>query len=130
MNNTAFVIIYLPRDGYFVAEDTPPADVFALLDDEYARGILRATKRKSMSARQLATELDASRSTVYQRIERLQALDLLAESTEMDPDGHHRSVYEAQLDRIVIELTEDELSVTVARRDHPADRFTSIWEDL
>lgn len=113
-----------------MAEDAPPADVFALLDDEYARGILRATKRKPMPARQLATELDASRSTVYQRIEQLQALDLLDESTEVDPDGHHRSVYEAQLERIIVDLTEDELSVTVARRDHPADRFTSIWEDL
>lgn len=113
-----------------MAEDTVPADVFALLDDEYARGILEATNRKPMPARQLAAELDASRSTIYQRIERLQALDLLAESTDMDPDGHHRSVYEARLDRIVVELTEDDFTVTVARCDHPADRFTDMWEGL
>lgn len=113
-----------------MAQDTVPADVFALLDDEYARGILRATNNKPMPARHLAEELDASRSTVYQRIERLQALDLLAESTEVDPDGHHRSVYEARLDRVVVELSEDDFTVTVARREHPADRFTDIWEGL
>lgn len=83
-----------------------------------------------MPARHLAEELDVSRSTVYQRIERLQELDLLAESTDVDPDGHHRSVYEARLDRILVELTEDDFTVSVVRRDHPADRFTDIWEDL
>ncbi|WP_336022189.1 ArsR/SmtB family transcription factor [Halobellus salinisoli] len=113
-----------------MAKDTVPADVFALLDDEYARGILRATNGKPMPARQLAEELDASRSTVYQRIEQLQAVDLLIESTDLSPNGHHRSVYEAQLDRIVVELTEDDFEVTVTRRDHPADRFTDIWENL
>lgn len=106
------------------------ADVFALLDDEYARGILRATKNEPMPARQLAEELDASRSTIYDRIEQLLAVDLLAESTALNPEGHHRSVYEAQLDQILIELSEEEFTVTVDRGLHPADQFTSIWEDL
>lgn len=113
-----------------MAEDTVPADVFALLDDEYARRILRATNRKPMPARQLAEDLDASRSTVYQRIQQLQAVDLLTESTDVDPDGHHRNLYEAQLDRVIVELTDDTFTVTVKRQDHPADRFTSMWEDL
>lgn len=130
MNNTAFGIIYPSSVPVLVAEDTVPADVFALLDDEYVRGILKATNKKPMPARQLAAELDASRSTVYQRIEWLQAFELLTESTEVDPDGHHRSIYEAHLDRIVVELNEDNFRVTVTRRDHPADRFTDIWEGL
>jgi predicted transcriptional regulator len=113
-----------------VAEDPTPADVFALLDDEYARAILGATNSTPMSARQLATQLDASRSTIYRRIDQLEALDLLAESTDIDADGHHRSVYEARLSRITVELDEDDFAVDIDREDHPADRFTDMWEGL
>jgi len=83
-----------------------------------------------MSAPQLATELDVSHPTVYRRIEQLDALDLLEESTEIDPDGHHRSVYRARLDRITVELGEEEFSVTVHRDDHPADSLTDMWEGI
>lgn len=130
MSNTASGLNTDQPVASVVAEDTAPADVFALLDDEYARAILRATNSTPMSARQLTAELDASRSTVYQRIDRLQALDLLVESTELDPDGHHRSIYEARLDRVVVELVDDEFTVAIERRDHPADRFTEMWEEL
>jgi predicted transcriptional regulator len=113
-----------------VVEDPDPADVFALLEDTYARGILTATNHTPMSARELATELDVSRSTIYRRIEQLGALGLLVESTELDADGHHRSRYEARLDRITVDLEEDGFSVTVDLREHPADRFTDVWEGL
>lgn len=113
-----------------MAEESPPADVFALLDDEYARGILLATNTKPMSVPQLSTELEASRSTVYRRIEQLEELDLLSESTKVDEDGHHHGVYEAKLNRVVVKLGEDEFELTVTRSDHPADKFTAIWEDL
>lgn len=104
--------------------------MFALLDDTYARAILKATNTQPMSARQLTETIDASRPTVYRRIEQLQTLDLLSESTELDTDGHHRSIYRARLDRVVVELTDDEFTVTVNRRDHPADRLTDVWEGL
>lgn len=112
-----------------VVQDPDPADVFALLDDEYARGILRATKSTPMSAPKLATELDASRPTIYRRIEQLQELDLLTESTELEAHGHHRSAYQARLETITVSLGE-EFSVTVTRREHPADALTKMWEDL
>lgn len=112
-----------------MAENPVPADVFALLDDEYARRILKVTNSTPMSARQLAEELDASRSTIYRRIEQLEALDLLSKSTEVDTDGHHRSLYQARLNRITVEL-EDDFRVQVDRRSHPADQFTDMWEDL
>lgn len=110
-------------------EDESPAALFALLDDEYARAILQATNNQAMSAHDLAEAIDASPPTVYRRIERLQAHDLLAESTELDEAGHHRSRYRARLDEIVIELTGDRFEVRV-RREHPADRLTDLWEGL
>ena len=112
-----------------MARDPDPADVFALLDDEYARGILRATKHELMSAPELATELNASRPTIYRRIEQLQELDLLEESTEFDPNGHHRNVYEATLESLTVTLG-DGFSVAVTRSEHPADALTDLWEGL
>lgn len=110
--------------------EEPTTELFALLDDEYARGILRATHSTAMSAPRLAERLDASRPTVYRRIERLRDLDLLAESTEVDADGHHRSVYRSRLDRVVVTPDGDGFQVAVDRAVHPADRLTSMWEDL
>ena len=52
-------------------------DVLAILDDEYAKDILVETHAEPRSARRLAELCDASRSTIYRRIERLQAHDLL-----------------------------------------------------
>lgn len=111
-------------------EDESPAALFALLDDEYARAILEATSTTPMSAPELAEALDASRPTVYRRIERLRSHDLLEESTELDADGHHRSTYRARLERVVVELADETFSVRVDRREHPADRFTDMWEGL
>lgn len=109
--------------------DEPP-DVFALLDDEYARGILRATHSTAMSARELADALDASRPTIYRRIEQLKALEFVVESPDMDPEGHHRSVYRSRLERVLVKPSETGFSVMVTRSDHPADRFTDMWEQL
>ena len=107
-----------------------PRDVFAVLDDDYARGILRATHSTAMSAPQLAEALDASRPTIYRRIDRLQALDLLSESTQMDAEGHHRSVYRSRLEEVVVTPDESGFTVSVARGEHPADRLTTMWEEL
>lgn len=113
-----------------VPEDESPTELFALLDDEYARAILRATHATPMSAPDLAEAIDASPPTVYRRIERLQAHDLLTESTELDADGHHRSRYRARLDELTVTLTEDGFEVRVERAAHPADRLTDMWEGL
>ncbi|WP_255149760.1 ArsR/SmtB family transcription factor [Halorarius halobius] len=110
--------------------EVPPAELFALLDDEYARGILRATNSTAMSAPQLAERLNVSRPTVYRRVERLQELGLLAEATEVDDDGHHRSIYRSRLDRLVVTADDDGFAVSVDRSGHPADRLTEMWEEL
>ncbi len=111
-------------------EDHAPADMFAILDDEYARAILKLTNTQPMSAPQLAATLDISRPTVYRRIEQLQSLNLLSETTDIDADGHHRGIYQARLDRVIVDLTDDQFSIRINRSDHPADRFTDVWEGI
>lgn len=83
-----------------------------------------------MSAPTLAEVCDASRPTVYRRIERLKNLDLVDEQVSPDADGHHRRVYVARFQRLSVELIDGEYRLSVDRGEHPADRFTDLWESL
>ncbi|MGM0606306.1 MAG: helix-turn-helix domain-containing protein [Halobacteriota archaeon] len=115
-----------------MSEDWTAEDLFALLDDEYARAILTATRTKPMSAKQLSEDCDASLPTIYRRVDRLIDVGLLDEQTKPAADGHHYSVYTAALDRLTVELTADGLRVDVTHRppSDVADRFTEMWEGI
>lgn len=115
-----------------VSEDCPPSELFALLDDEYARAILTATSKQPMSAKALGEVCDASLPTVYRRADRLIECGLLTERTEVVADGHHYSVYEARLKQFTVEIDDGELSVEIEEQptDDMADRFTDMWEGL
>lgn len=112
--------------------DHDAGDLLVLLEDEYARDILIATRDTSLSAPTLADELDASRSTIYRRVERLQNHDLLEVSQQLDPDGHHREVYRARLERVTFKLTSDGFTVAVDRTEpaDPGERFATLYEEL
>ena len=100
-----------------------------LLEDEYAHAILLETSTQAMSAPELSEICDASESTIYRRIERLQEYNLLTEQVRLDRDGHHYNTYVARLERITIELTEGAFEMEITYRpENAADRFTDIFE--
>ena len=106
-------------------------ELFAILDDEYARTILTQTSTEAKSAKALAEECDASLPTIYRRIDRLQDCALLEEQTRFTDEGRHYGVYRATLEEAVIALGDEGLSVSLTRESSdPADRFTELWEDL
>lgn len=114
-----------------MSEECSIAELFAVLDDEYARTILTATSTESKSAKDLAEACDASLPTVYRRIDELGECGLLEEQTRFTDEGRHYGVYRATLDEAVISLDAEELTVTINRdASDPADRFTELWEDL
>lgn len=92
--------------------------------------MLRATNNQPMSANMLTEACDASRATVYRRIDDLLEHDLLIEHLEIDDTGNHYKVYEANLDQLSITLADDGFDVRVRRREDAADRITRIWDDL
>ena len=114
-----------------MSEEPSVEALLSVLDDEYAQRILMETDQRPMSAKHLAEACDASLPTIYRRIDRLSELDLVTERPEFRDEGRHYSVYEATLDRVVIELDEGELgaSMTTEPTD-AADRFTEMWEDI
>lgn len=114
-----------------MSDDADVATVASLLDDEYAREILAATSRESVSAEELCDHCEASPPTIYRRLDRLREHDLVAAQRRVDPNGHHHEVFLARLERVDVELRDGEYSVEVDRRPvDAADRFTELFEGL
>jgi predicted transcriptional regulator len=114
-----------------MSDDSDLDDVVDLLDDEYARAILRATSVQPLSADELSEQCDMSPPTVYRRLDRLQEQDLVAAQQQLDPDGHHYEVYAARLSRVTIDLDRGEFDLDVERTEQDAaDRFTELFETL
>lgn len=102
----------------------------SLLADDCARTILEATAREPQSADALAQQCDASKTTVYRRLEDLEEHDLVEVRRHPDEEGHHFKVYAARLDRAVVTLTQNGLDVSLSRRERMTERFTRFIEGL
>lgn len=112
-----------------MSEEADFDTVVGLLDDEYARSILTATCQHPMSVTELTEACEASRSTIYRRAERLEEAGLLSERTRPRADGHHDTVYAANLDRFEIRLRDGELRFDLDYRSTDmADQLTRLWE--
>lgn len=104
--------------------------IAALLEDEYARSILRHTSTEPLSASDLMDRCDASKATTYRRIDRLRDYDLVESYKEYDPDGHHYEVYAATLDEVSIRLDDGDFELSLDRTRDPADRMTELFNEL
>jgi DNA-binding transcriptional ArsR family regulator len=118
------------RVCFRVTEEPDPPEVFATLDDEFARDILVATKTERLSAKELSEQCDISRPTVSRRVNRLVEQGLLEEYTHVHAGGRHYSEYEASLERIEVRLQAEGFDVEVEVRPDPADRITSLFDDM
>ncbi|GAB6862037.1 ArsR/SmtB family transcription factor [Haloplanus litoreus] len=96
-------------------------EVLALLEDDYSRSILEAVHAEPRSARDLVEVCDASRATVYRRLDRLDDVGLVESWLSYDADGHHRTVFEATLDAVTVGLDADGIGVTITTDDATAD---------
>lgn len=86
------------------------ATMTALLNDDYARTIVRETSDEPMRARRLSEICDCSRQTVYRRLDQLTTVGLVTASTRCHPDGHHCQVYGASTAEVTVELGDDGLA--------------------
>lgn len=106
------------------------AEVAALLEDEYARSILRHTNEEPLSASQLMERCEASKATTYRRLDRLRDCGLVESYQEYDPDGHHYEVYAATLEELSVRLENGEFEISIEKRTDPADRMTDLFNEL
>ncbi|MFC7138041.1 ArsR/SmtB family transcription factor [Halobaculum litoreum] len=108
------------------------ASVAEVLADPYARAILAAASEERVDAATLAERLDADPSTVYRRLERLEAHGLVTSRVQPRSDGHHYQVYRTRLRRVTVDLEDGEYRVSVEREEptDPADRLTDLFEEI
>jgi hypothetical protein len=70
-------------------------------------------------------------STTYRKLDLLSEASLVVESTEIRPDGHHATLYDAGFDAVTIALDGDAITVTVERPEsRPAERLASMWREV
>jgi DNA-binding HxlR family transcriptional regulator len=101
--------------------DAPSEDVLELLGDEYACRILTALDAEPLPAVDLVERCDASRSTVYRRLDRLEAVGLVETSLRPERDGHHRTVFHLVVDEIRLRVGADGVDGRIAVADRAAD---------
>jgi predicted transcriptional regulator len=87
--------------------------LLSLMSDEYARRILDALGTQSLSARELIGRLDASRATVYRRLDRLEEAGIVSSSMEIHPDGHHRKQFRIRIESVSLAFAPDGVTVDV-----------------
>ncbi|WP_336326536.1 helix-turn-helix domain-containing protein [Halovenus sp. HT40] len=105
-------------------------ELLELLGEKRVRQILAATSREPRSAKELSDECDVALSTIYRRTEDMVEQNLLVEQTEIESDGSHHSVYEANVDHLDIEIEDGMIEVSVHVREDAAQRFSRIWNDI
>lgn len=104
--------------------------IAGFLEDETARAILAETSSEAMTVNDLAHRLEASKPTIYRRIDRLESYDLLTASIRPTGDGHQEKVFRATFDRLIVDLEDGTYTHTLERTERMADRLTRFIEDL
>lgn len=110
--------------------DWEPETLFDVLGSEEVREILALTDVKPMSVQELSDHVDSSEPTVYRRVNACQEYDLLTADTEIGDDGNHYKVYEANLERVCLELNDGGFDVDIRLRRDLVDQFEDFWSDL
>ncbi|MFC6975906.1 ArsR/SmtB family transcription factor [Halomicroarcula sp. GCM10025709] len=98
-------------------ETIQATELVALLDDEHAREIITAISEEAKAAREIVTECNSSRPTVYRRLNRLQEAGLVTTAMRYDSDGHHCKTFRLRYDSASIRLGADGLCCTVEASD-------------
>jgi predicted transcriptional regulator len=87
--------------------------MLSLMSDDYARGILDALGEQPLPARELVQRLDASRPTVYRRLDRLESAGVVESSMAIHPDGHHRKEFRIVVENVQLSFGTEGVTVEV-----------------
>ena len=106
-----------PPDSRHSTESLPTESIDAecfleVISDTYARNILTALADCSTAAATLAEELDASRPTVYRRLNSLESAGLIESTVALDADGHHRKQFHLVVDSADLTFDSSGIEIT------------------
>lgn len=86
-----------------------------LLADSYAREVMNQLGDGPTAAPELVERCPFSRTTVYRRLDELEAAGLVDVTLELRRDGNHRRVYEPAIEELRVSVSDD--GVTGAVRE-------------
>jgi len=95
-----------------------PPDLLRLLNDEYARRILRVLSEGSYRGRELSERCEFSRPTVYRRLNRLENAEVVRSELRIDPDGNHCKEFFLVRDYLEVTLESGTITVTARQSNH------------
>jgi predicted transcriptional regulator len=87
--------------------------MLSLMSDEYARDILNVLGEEPLAARELVDRLDASRATVYRRLDKLESAGVVESSMSIHPEGHHRKQFRVAVDRVRLTVGADGVTIKI-----------------
>jgi len=99
------------------ASQVDPAELLHLLGDEYTRDVLQTLAAEPRTGREIVTASDASKATVYRRLDRLSEAGLVESSTKLDPDGHHREQFRVTFEGATCTVSEDGIEAKLCTRE-------------
>jgi DNA-binding transcriptional ArsR family regulator len=88
--------------------------VLSLVNDEYAHDILSALGNRPLAARELIERLDASRATVYRRLNKLESAGIVESSMSIHPEGYHRKKFRMCVEGVHLRFGADGVSVEIS----------------
>ena len=97
--------------------DIDAAELLDLLGDEYTREVLQTLAAEPQTGREIVSAADASKATVYRRLDRLSEAGLIESATKLDPDGHHREQFRVTFDGATCTVSENGISAQLEGRD-------------
>jgi len=86
-------------------------DVLELLGDEYARAVVTALLDGPQTGPEILEQVDASRATVYRRLNALERVGVVESGLRLDPDGHHPKEFHLALDCLEVSFDADGVDV-------------------
>jgi predicted transcriptional regulator len=105
-------------------------EMLRVLGNEYNPEIL-SFAHEPRSAQELSDELDVPIATCYRRIEELTDADLLEHHDRVLSDERRRvNVYRRNVEEVVVDFSEGDVSVTVEERRKVKNRLDEAWRTL
>jgi len=112
------------------SQQVDAAELLDLLGDEYTREVLQTLADEPRTGREIVAAADASKATVYRRLDRLSEAGLITSATKLDPDGHHREQFWLTFDGATCSVTEEGIQAQLSVPESDSDCCESLPLDL
>lgn len=107
------------RDHRQSGTEVNTSELLDVLGDQYAYQILKMLIEEPHTGRQLQSQTEMSKATVYRRLDKLESAELIQPTMKVDTDGHHRQEYHAVVESIHVGFEGDELTARIDHCDEP-----------